>query len=326
MPPAFWQQGQHPPALLSPLLIPLSWLFAAATARRVARQGWKSGVPVICCGNASVGGSGKTPLVLDLVERLRTRGRTPAILSRGHGATKHGPRQVMPGIDDASSAGDEPLLLAAVAPTFIGADRAATARLAIAAGADVLLMDDGLQNRTLHQTCNLLVIDGGVGFGNGHVIPAGPLRETPARAAARCKAAIFIGADGTGAAQALPPALPRLQAELVPNLSDLASLPPRLIAFAGIGRPDKFFNTLTAAGHAPIATRAFADHRPYQASDMSGLRAQAAAENAGLVTTSKDFVRLPPAWRHDISVLRVALQWQHDAALNTLLDTALAEA
>lgn len=322
-PPAFWQHGQSPPWMLRPLLLPLSQLVAKVTARRVARPGWRSFIPVICCGNASVGGSGKTPLVIDLAQRLQERGRHPAILSRGHGARNPTPRRIDPHTDTAATAGDEPMLLAAMAPTYIGSDRAQTAQLAMADGANVLLMDDGLQNPSLVQTCKLLVVDGGAGFGNGHVMPAGPLREPVLRAACRSQAAIIIGSDSAGARQALPRTLPVLQADLIPDPSDLAALPSAIIAFAGIGRPGKFFATLADAGHTPLATHAFADHRPYHWADIAALQAEAAASQAALVTTAKDFARLPPDWRAGILVLRVSLKWHDEAALNTLLDTAL---
>ncbi len=311
-PPSFWQHGHTPPW---PLL-PLAALYARATAHRVARKGWTAGVPVICCGNATAGGTGKTPLALDLATRLRVLGETPAFLTRGHGGRLRGAR-VTP--DNAAEAGDEPQLLAATAPTYAGPDRAASARVAIAEGATVLVMDDGLQNPGLTRTLSLLVLDGGAGFGNGHVIPAGPLREPIAAAAARCQAAVLIGADATKAAAHL--ALPILHATLRPNEADLAALPPAILAFAGIGRPQKFFDTLTASGHPPRHCIAFPDHHPYTAADLARLRAAAAKHNATLVTTEKDAARLP---LNAARVLRVRLAWADETAITALLHKALA--
>ena len=244
------------------------------------------------------------------------------MLTRGHGGTRREAGRVDPA-DTADEVGDEPLLLAAIAPTFRGADRAETARMAVAAGADVLVMDDGLQNPGLVKTASLLVIDGGFGFGNGCVIPLGPLREPVTAAALRCRAAVLIGQDRTGALAALPPGLPVLRAELRPDPSDLVRLPQKLLAFAGIGRPEKFFATLAEAGHAAMETRTFADHRPYTEADLSALRARAVELGAGLVTTAKDMARLPVAWRAGIEVLRVSLHWQDEGAINALLDEIL---
>ncbi len=278
---------------------------------------------MICCGNAGVGGSGKTPLSIDLAARIAAQGRHPALLTRGHGGARKAAGRVDPRVDTAAAVGDEALLLAEAAPTWRGPDRAATARLALANGADVLILDDGLQNPSLVKTASLLVIDGGAGFGNGQAIPAGPLRESVVSAASRCVAAVLIGADRCRALAQLPPSLPVLRAALQPNADDLAALPPRLLAFAGIGRPEKFFTTLTEASHPPVESRAFADHRPYTAQDITALRARAAELGAALVTTAKDYARLPTEWRSGIAVLRVRLVWQDEAALERLLDRVL---
>lgn len=320
-PPGFWQAGHAAPWLLQPFAL----AYAAMTARRVARPGWTAPVPVICCGNPGAGGAGKTPLALDLAARLQARGAVPAFLTRGHGGGVRGPVRVEPGRHDAADVGDEALLLASRATTYVGADRAATARMAIAEGATVLVMDDGLQNPSLCKTLSLLVVDGGAGFGNGHVIPAGPLREPVARAANRCRAAVLIGPDRVGAVAALPVGFPTLAASLVPDASDLAALPPHLLAFAGIGRPAKFFETLHACGHAPVETIAFADHHPYSDRDLRHLLNRAAALDAVPVTTQKDFVRLPVAARSSFRQLRVGLVWADPRMIDTLLTEALAD-
>jgi tetraacyldisaccharide 4'-kinase len=316
--PSFWSHD----GVLARVLSPLSAVGAALTARRVARPGWQAPVPVICCGNVTVGGAGKTTLVLDLARRLVARGRSVHVLLRGYGGSARGVRRVA--ADDAATlVGDEALLLAAVAPTFVGADRAASARAALGAGADVLLMDDGLQNPTLRQSFSILVIDGATGFGNGRVLPAGPLREPVATAAARCRAAVLIGSDATGALSCLPPFLPVLRARLVQDAAIGALAGQTVLAFAGIAIPDKFFEPLRRAGAVVAAARSFPDHHPYSARDLNALHRQAEALKARLVTTPKDAVRLPPAFRACVTVLGVGLEWDDRDGIDRLLDAAL---
>lgn len=314
--PEFWQRD----GVLPRLLAPAAWMYAAATARLVARPGWRAPVPVICCGNATAGGAGKTTLALDLGARLA--GRRPAFLTRGHGGRVRGVHRVDPARDPAALVGDEALLLAGCAPTFVAADRAAGARAAVAAGAGVLVMDDGLQNPGLLRDLALLVVDGGSGFGNGRVIPAGPLRETVAAAAGRCAAAVLIGEDRSGARAALPPGLAVLGARL--EQLGTEALAGRLVfAFAGIGVPDKFFAGLLAAGVRLVGTQGFADHHRYSQRDIAGVLARAAAAGAVAVTTPKDAVRLPSGLRGLVAVVGVRLVWDDAAALELLLDSVL---
>jgi tetraacyldisaccharide 4'-kinase len=313
-PPDFWRFGQTPPKAL----VPLSRLWARATARRVARSGWVAPVPVICCGNAGLGGAGKTPLALDLARRLARRGLRVGFLSRGYGGRLRGPLLVDAARHSAADVGDEPLLLARQAPVWIGADRVLTARLAIAQGCNVLVMDDGLQNPGLAKTLSLMVVDGGTGFGNGFVMPAGPLRETPEEAARRCHASVMIGVDTTDAASraAQPVLLARLAAPKI-------VLPSRLVAFAGIGRPEKFFATLASIGHTPHAALPFPDHHRYTTRDLRRVFSKARRHDAALITTEKDHVRLPAALRERILTLPIALVWQDEATIEALLDRML---
>jgi len=297
--PEFWRHDGWLPRLLSPVAA----LYAAATARRVARPGWRAPVPVLCLGNAGVGGTGKTTVALDLGARLAARGRRVAFLTRGYGGRLSGPLRVDPVGHDAADVGDEALLLAALAPTWLGADREATARCAVAEGAEVLVMDDGLQNATLAKTRSLLLVDGAVGFGNGRVIPAGPLREPVAAAAARCAAALLIGDDTGDALAALPPGLPVLRA----RLASAAPPPGPLVAFAGIGRPEKFRETLEAAGARVLRLHPFPDHHPYGEAELRALLD--AAGDATVVTTPKDMVRVPPALRTRVVPVGVRLLW-----------------
>lgn len=308
-PPAFWQADGVWPTLLSPL----GAITAAATARRVAQAGWRAPVPVIRCGNASVGGSGKTTLALDLGARLAARGMAVAFLTRGYkGQAQDGARVTT--LHTAREVGDEALLLASLAPTYVGADRALSARAAIADGAACLIMDDGLQNPTLIPDLSLLVIDGPAGFGNARLLPAGPLREPIATAAARCQAAVLIGPDDHAIAATL--ALPILHAQL---RSDIDISLGKLHAFAGIGRPEKFFASLREAGADLAATTAFADHHIYTPPELDRLLAHADAARATLVTTPKDHVRLPAAAAARIHAIGVSLRWQAPDEIEALL-------
>jgi len=315
--PAFWERGGG--RLAPALLAPFAALASAATARRVKRGGFRAPVPVICCGNVTVGGAGKTTVALDLGRRLIARGLAPHFLLRGYGGSARGVRRVRAG-DDAALVGDEALLLAEVAPTWTGADRAAGARAAVAAGAQILVMDDGLQNPTLVKDLSLLVVDGGFGFGNGRVMPAGPLREAVAAGAARCRAAVLIGEDVSGALSMLPSGLPVLRAALVP-VPEAASLAGRsILAFAGIGRPEKFFATLSGIGAVLAATLPFPDHHPYTEREIGGILDRAARLGAVAVTTPKDAVRIPAALRGRVQVAGVTLAWQDADGIEHLLD------
>ncbi len=311
-PPAFWQDD----GWLARALAPAGRLVAQSTARRVARPGWRAPAKVLCCGNVGVGGAGKTTLALDFGRRLLASGARVAFLTRGYGGQARGVTLVSPR-HTAAEVGDEALLLAAVAPTYVAADRAAAARAAVAAGATALVMDDGLQNPGLVKDVSLLVVDGGAGFGNGRVLPAGPLRETVAAAAARCRAAVLIGPDEFGALAALPPELPVLRARLEPCGARLDGV--RALAFAGIGRPEKFFATVAQSGAVVAGTQAFPDHHRFRPAELERLRQLAAELGATLVTTAKDAARLPPAWHAEVRVIDVRLQWHDEAALAALL-------
>jgi tetraacyldisaccharide 4'-kinase len=307
--PAFWQHDGVLPRLLSPL----SAITAAITARRVARPGWRAPVPVLCCGNVTVGGAGKTTLVLDLARRLVAQGRDVHILLRGYGGRVRGPHRVASG-DTQEDVGDEALLLAQVAPTWVGGDRAASARGAVAAGAEVLLLDDGLQNPSLCKEMSLLVVDGTTGFGNGRVLPAGPLREPVAAGAARCQAIVLIGPETTGL-----PNLPILRAHLVQDETVQSLTGRRVLAFSGIAHPGKFFAPLTEAGAFVSSAVSFPDHHRYSQRELDHLLAQAEALEARLVTTPKDAVRLPASMRARVTVIGVSLAWDDPAAPDALL-------
>ncbi len=318
--PVFWKRNGN--RLPRHLLRPLGAVTAALTAQRVAQAGWRAPVPVVCCGNVTVGGAGKTTLALDLLERLNRRGAHAHALLRGYKGSARGAHRVTAS-DEARRVGDEALLLARLAPTWIGADRAASARAAIAAGAEILVLDDGLQNPTLCKDMSLLVIDGGFGFGNGHLLPAGPLREPVAVAAGRCRAAVLIGADEHGAISALPPTMQALQACLAPGPEAAELAGRRVLAFAGIARPEKFFASLERVGAVIVARRAFADHHLFTEADIRRIDDDAARLEALPVTTAKDAARLAPADRRRVRVLTVSLAWEDEPEIEALLTELL---
>lgn len=309
--PKFWRHEGFMAALLSPAAV----LYAAATAHRLHRSGWRAPVPVICCGNAVVGGAGKTTVAIDLIRALAARGIAVHALSRGYGGREHSPLQVDPLRHEARAVGDEALLLAAEAPCWVASDRASGARAAVAAGAEAIVMDDGLQNPSLKQDLPLLVIDGEAGFGNGRVIPAGPLREPVAAAAGRARAAVLIGEDRSAALTRLPPSLPVLRAHLVMDVSGFESA--RVVAFAGIARPEKFFSGLEAAGIRLAEARGFPDHHRYRQAELAALLHE--AKGLALVTTAKDAVRLSLSFRSRVRVIPVRLEWENRAARDALL-------
>ena len=316
--PEFWGGGGG--GLAPILLSPFSALYAAATARRMAQAGWQAPIPVICCGNATAGGAGKTTVALDLGRRLGNRGIGAHFLLRGYGGRIKGPARVDTAQHDSTAVGDEALLLAAERPTWVAADRGAGAQAMIAAGAQAIVMDDGLQNPTLDKDLSLLVIDGSYGFGNGRVIPAGPLREPVAAAAARCNAAVMVGEDETGALAQLPPGLPVLHARLKPGPEAELLAGQPVFAFCGIANPRKFFATLQEAGAFLAGRQAYADHYPFDEGDLRDLLAEADSLRATPVTTRKDFVRIPPAFRNRVTVVTVQLEWVEPAAIEVLLD------
>ena len=314
--PGFWRHGDS--LLLPALLSPIGAIVAASTARRVAKPGWRAPVPVICCGNVTVGGAGKTTLALDIAARLAARGIAVHMLLRGYGGSSRGVHRVNRH-DPVRLVGDEALLLAAVAPTWIGADRAASARAALAAGAQALVMDDGLQNPTLQKTLSLLTIDGAFGFGNRRVMPAGPLREPVAAGAARCQAAVLIGPDQTGALDLLPPELPVLRARLLPGPEIAAHAGSRVLAFAGIASPEKFFTGLERAGVILAERRSFPDHHPFTEPELRGIIDKARALHVRPVTTPKDATRIPPALQAEFDVIGVTLEWENPTAIEALI-------
>ncbi len=316
-PPSFWRTG----GAAATLLAPLGCLYALGGAARLKYgTAFDAGVPVICVGNLTLGGAGKTPVVREIASILAANGKRVAILSRGHGGSARGPLRVDPATHDAASVGDEPLLLASAAPVYVAKDRASGARAALADGADCLLLDDGFQSPALKKTFSIVVVDGGAGLGNGRVFPAGPLREPPAWGLARADAIVMIGADTTGFAARHAGGKKTLHATLEPVSRDLAGA--KVFAFAGIGRPEKFFASLRDLGCTLAQTREFADHHPYTRGEIEALLRDAAAAGAKPVTTEKDLVRIPTDLRAAIATLNVRLVPADGAAFAVLLREA----
>ncbi len=310
-PPAFWTRDGG----LALMLAPLGRLWTlGARWKRATTTAWRAPVPVICVGNLTVGGTGKTPTAIAIAHRLLASGRKPALVSRGYRGRLAGPVRVDPAHHNAGEVGDEPLLLAAAAPTIVANDRVAGVRAAIDLGAEIVILDDGFQDPRLAHDLALVVVDGGAGFGNGRVLPSGPLREPVADGLARADAVILIG-DGDVAADR-----PVLRARLMPTEAALGFQGRKVLAFAGIGRPEKFFATLAEIGAEVAATRAFPDHHPYDEDETARLIEDAAHIGAEPVTTRKDWVRLPVAARPLISVLDVDLVFADEVALARRLE------
>jgi tetraacyldisaccharide 4'-kinase len=330
--PAFWHR---PPSWISLLLTPLGALYGLAAGYRLRREGFDAGIPVLCVGNYHVGGAGKTPAVLALAKMLRDLGETAVVLSRGYGGRLRGPVKVDPARHVAEDVGDEPLMLARTVPVVVARDRIEGIALARSQGASVILMDDGFQNPAIAKDASLIVIDGERGLGNGCVFPAGPLRAPLSPQLARTDALIVVG-DGTAAA-AVAAAIaaqdkPVLPSHLRADDASVASLRgKRVLAFAGIGDPGRFFRTLRGNAIEVVRERAFADHHPFSQTEIETLIAEAKREALILVTTEKDLARLSdagglPRWAQDIVPFAVTLEFGDAAQLRKFISERLFKA
>lgn len=324
--PGFWHE---PAGVLSGLLSPLGALYAAGTARRL-RTGARAqvGVPVICVGNINAGGTGKTPTVIALAQRLADRGVTVHAVTRGYGGEVEGPLRVEEGTHTARDVGDEALLLAAFLPTWVSTDRLAGAQAAVAAGAQCLILDDGFQNPALAYDLSVVVVDAWRGFGNGRVMPAGPLREPVDVGLRRADMVLSIGPAVAQArfAKAWDARItvPHLTGGLEPLPTGLPLDGVPVLAFAGIGHPEKFFQTLRGLGADLHATHALADHQPLSDTLMIRLLREAYQRGAQVVTTEKDAVRLSPEFRAQVMTVPVRLQVDDWRPLDAALDRILA--
>jgi tetraacyldisaccharide 4'-kinase len=318
--PAFWARRDW----RSALLLPAAWLYRITDgALRSLKRPYRAPVPVICVGNLTVGGSGKTPTVIYIIGQLIEQGRAVHVVSRGYGGSQPGPLAVDLAHHSAAEVGDEPLLIAAYAPTWIARDRAAGVKAAVAAGAEVVVLDDGFQNPSVEKDLSIIVVDAGFGFGNRRTLPAGPLREPVAAGMARADAVLLIGTPQ----KAWPEVFhekPVLRASLAPKYSGISLDGARVLAFAGIGRPEKFFQTVRSLGAEIVESESFADHQVYSRVLVERLLARAEAQDLMVVTTEKDAVKLPSFTRGKIWPVPVGLEGEDLNQINNLLSQAKA--
>lgn len=327
-PPAFWDADapRGSARLFRALLSPAGALYAGLVARRIRRTTpVRAGAPVICIGNLTLGGVGKTPVARAVLDRLVDAGRTPFALSRGYGGSQAGPLRVDPAQHDAHQVGDEPLMLAERHRVVVARDRPAGAALAVQQGADVIVMDDGHQNPSLAKDLSLLVVDAQTGWGAGKVFPAGPLREPVSAGLARAHAVILMKPFAEFQPDWRALGLDRLEKPVLSAWLEPAEPAPEgpLFAFAGIGRPQKFFDALTAAGGELAETAAFPDHHAYAPRELETLASLARAHGARLITTEKDAARLPAPARARTLVFPVRAAFAEPARLDALLETCL---
>jgi tetraacyldisaccharide 4'-kinase len=322
--PRFWMKPR--PTLLARLLQPTSWAYGRATAQRMRGTGERAGAPTICVGNFVAGGAGKTPVALALARMLIGDGRRVAFLSRGYGGVERvEPLLVDAAAHNATMVGDEPLLLAKTAQCWVGTDRIRSAQSAVAAGANALILDDGLQNPRLVKDLSFAVVDGESGFGNGLCVPAGPLRAPVSAQLPFVQALIVLGGDDAAASRiaALAPGKPLMRASLEPDALAAAPLIGReVVAFAGIARPEKFYATLRRVGAQIVATHDFADHHAYAPREIEALIEEAGRRGALLATTEKDAARLTARQARAIVTLPVTLRFDEPADVRRILRQA----
>ncbi|HEY5206247.1 MAG TPA: tetraacyldisaccharide 4'-kinase [Roseiarcus sp.] len=323
--PRFWAKPR--PTLLARLLQPTGWAYGRATAQRMRGSSERAGAPTICVGNFTVGGAGKTPTALALARMLISDGRHVAFLSRGYGgAERADPLLVDASAHSAAMVGDEPLLLAKLAQCWVGTDRVRSARSAVEAGANVLILDDGLQNPGLIKDLSFAVVDGESGFGNGLCVPAGPLRAPVSAQLPFVQALIVLGGDDSAASRiaTLAPGKPVMRASLEPDALAAAPLIGReVFAFAGIARPEKFYATLRRVGAQIVATREFADHHAYTQREVEALIEESRGRGALLATTEKDAARLSARQARAVVTLPVTLRFEEPASVRRILRQAV---
>lgn len=315
--PDFWTRKDLSSRLRGALLAPVGYLYGKSIALRARfTEPLRVNAKIVCVGNLTAGGTGKTPVATAIAKALRTRGFKTIFLTRGYGGRAKGPLLVDSERHPASEVGDEALLLARAAPVIVARDRRAGAKAAISFGADIIVMDDGHQNFQLTKDLSIVVVDAANPFGSGRLLPAGPLRESPAQGLKRADAIIAMG-DGSPAFGAMD--LPILRARLEP-LPETDFKGKRVFAFAGIGQPNRFFDTLRALGAHLADTKIFGDHHAYTTAEINALDGTAQASQAMLVTTEKDWVRLAPAEKSRVAFVAVHAVFNDAGALDQLLD------
>lgn len=322
--PGFWYRApSETPALTERALLPLSALYTLGqkTLAFTKKGSEKVSIPVLCVGNAVAGGSGKTPVAIGLHQLIRKTklAHKPHFLSRGYGGIEKEPMLITPQ-HSYKLCGDESLLLATHGPTVTARDRYAGARLAIENGADCIVMDDGLQNSRLKKDLGFLVIDGSSGFGNGHILPAGPLREPLDKAFGRAHAFIMIGKDKHNVSAYLPAGKPIFHGHVKAALPDDFDKKKPYVAFAGLGRPAKFYHLLKELGFYVIGWHEFADHHPYRRQDIEKLWDEARSKGAGLITTEKDYMRIKDFRGIEMpQTLKIAVQFDNETGLSDFM-------
>jgi len=315
--PSFWESRNA----ISTMLAPFSILYdIVGTLKRAQIKPTAFPIPIVCIGNLTAGGAGKTPIALHIGKKLKERNVGAFYLSRGYGGKQDGPLLVNPKKHKARDVGDEPLLLAEVLPTVIAKDRVSGARYAITKGAKIIVMDDGFQNPSIVKSLSLLVIDGQRVFGNGLMIPAGPLREQPENGFRRAHAIVVL--NRSTRVPPLPADRPVLYARSEPQFADSLK-GKKVIPFCGIAYPDKFFDSVISTGAQIVEKAAFGDHYQYSKMDIQKLLFKAYIADAMLITTAKDAVRLPAELRDCIAVLDMTVEFESPAMLDILIDYIL---
>lgn len=317
--PKFWEYGSK--SLRSTCLLPIAHIYNTISSRRAQKKPiWRASIPVLCIGNLIMGGAGKTPSAIALAKEFIAQGKKPYFLSRGYGGTLKGPLIVSG--HSPIEVGDEPLLLSKTAPVCVSHDRIDGAKACIAAGANMIIMDDGFQNPNLHKDLSILIIDGGYGHGNEKTFPAGPLREQLSSGLKRAGACIIIGKDKTQSAlrlKAIAPDLPIFQAHIKADVRpDLVNT--KVFAFAGIGRPEKFYTTLKDMGCELVGEKSFPDHHFFSDKEIINLQNLAKNTDATLITTEKDWLRLPEKIQNQVDHIKITLEWDDKDMLNPIID------
>lgn len=326
--PSFWYRSDL--NFQAALLLPLSWVYRLGRAAHVAYTKPRSApCPIICVGNINAGGSGKTPTCLALMALVKNShlSKKPAFLLRGYGGNLTGPLLVNSAVHKAQHVGEEALILAASSDVIIARNRYSGAAYTESLGHDLIVMDDGFQNPSLKATLNIVVVNGDMGFGNGQLLPAGPLREPLSAGLSRADAVVVIGADRHGIQDKLPADLPVFQAQIKTAAEDLPDAKAAYFAFAGLGYPDKFFNYLRDDLKLDIQeVEAFADHHAYTLENLEALHAKAKQAGLKLITTEKDMqhiMRLTGFEKFDITALPIALEFDESADVEAFLRGAL---
>jgi tetraacyldisaccharide 4'-kinase len=314
--PDFWIRTDLLSRFSVAALTPVGRLYGVSVAWRARfTKPLRTRARIVCVGNLTAGGTGKTPVAIAIATELRARGSNVWCLSRGFGGHVKGPVVVEVGRHTAAETGDEPLLLARAAPTVVSRDRRAGALLAEQRGAEIIVMDDGHQNFDLAKDLSLVVMDGRAPFGNGRMLPAGPLREPADQGLARADAVVLVGQATT---KVLDVEKPVLRATIAPRAQrDYRGM--RVIAFAGIGQPNRFFDTLQGLGAILVETRIFGDHHDFRQREIAELKSAARSSEATLVTTEKDFVRLTGEQQQGVEVVPVRAVFENATDLWQLL-------